>query len=250
MLPLGNPNLAEGFCKYFRIEAAVSPTQRETVFNIRHQVYCEDLGFEPQRPDRREIDEHDANSLHCLLQTADVEPRPVGCTRLVCASTASPDYLLPFERACARTLDRSIIDPARLPRDRIGEVSRLAVVGAFRRRRGEERSVCGLDQDDFGILEQPRFPYVPISLYLGVVALAARNGIDTLFVLTEPRLANHFARLGVNIRQIGEAVTHRGTRIPSMIDVRDVIDNMRLLMKPLWREVASEIDQSYERAER
>lgn len=234
MLLFGNPNLADGFSKYFSIDAAVTAAQRDAVFNIRHQVYCEDLKFEPERPDHKEIDEHDANSLHCLLRTASPTPAPVGCTRLVCAREDASDYLLPFERTCAQTLDRTIIDPARLPRERIGEVSRLAVVAAFRRRRGEARQVFGLDRKDYGAPFQPRFPYVPISLYLGVVALAARNQIDTLFLLTEPRLATHFARLGVDIRQIGQPVMHRGMRIPSMIDVPTLIKGLRPFLHPLW----------------
>lgn len=234
MLLFGSPNLADGFRKYFSIEAAVTPAQRDVVFNIRHQVYCEDLKFEPERADRRETDEHDAHSLHCLLRTAATAPLAVGCTRLVLGRADAPDYLLPFERACAQTLDRSIVDPARLPRDRIGEVSRLAVISAFRRRRGEARQVFGLGSGDYGAPSQPRFPYVPISLYLGVVALAARNQIDTLFLLTEPRLITHFGRLGVNIRQIGQPVMHRGARIPSMIETQEIINNLRPFLRPLW----------------
>ena len=80
---------------------------------------------------------------------------------------------------------------------------------------------------------------------MGAIAIAAHHGIDTLFVLTEPRLANHFARLGVRVTQIGGPVQHRGTRVPSMIDVQEVIRNMRLVMRPLWREVVSEIERSY-----
>lgn len=243
---LGTPNLADGFSKYFRIDAAITTTQREAVFNIRHQVYCEDLKYEPERADHRETDEHDANSLHCLLRTAGPTPEPVGCTRLVYAragaSAGASDYLLPFERTCAQTLDRTIIDPARLPRERIGEVSRLAVVAAYRRRRGEARQVFGLDSKDYGAPFKPRFPYVPISLYLGVVALAVRNQIDTLFLLTEPRLATHFFRLGVDIRQIGQPVMHRGMRIPSMIDVPTLVKDLRPFLLPLWELIYASME--------
>jgi len=76
------------------------------------------------------------------------------------------------------------------------------------------------------------------------VALAERNGIDTLFVLTEPRLATHFARLGVEIRQIGSPVEHRGTRIPSVMDVGSIISDMRMLLKPIWRAVREDIERS------
>lgn len=248
---LDHLNLARGFRRYFRIDAALDEALYDDVYRIRHEVYCEDLGFEPMRPDGRETDAYDAHSIHCLLRTVDAPYQRVGCARLVLTNPDGRTNPLPFERACAEALDRSIIDPASLPRDRIGEVSRLAVRRAYRRRKGEARTTANSIEDgDFGTKAQPRFPYIPVSLYMGAIAIAARQGIDTLFVLTEPRLASHFAKLGVRITRIGGPIEHRGTRIPSMIDVRDVIDNMRLLMRPLWREVVAEIDQSYKSAER
>ncbi|HRP76466.1 MAG TPA: PEP-CTERM/exosortase system-associated acyltransferase [Rhodocyclaceae bacterium] len=235
-------NLGLGFQKYFEILPAIDDATRNQVYRVRHEVYCEDLHFEPERPDRREIDDYDAQSLHCLLRTSTEPYAPVGCVRLVLCDPAVPDEALPFERTCAHTLDRRIIDPALLPRTRIAEVSRLAVRGSYRRRRGEDRQPVSIHEEDFGTKEKPRFPYVPISLYMGAIALAHRNDIDTLFVLTEPRLANHFAKLGVDIRQIGGAVEHRGARIPSMLDVKSVIKNMRFILRPIWRVVAEQID--------
>lgn len=241
-------NLGHGFRKYFQIAPALDDAQRDDVFRIRHEVYCEELGYEPVRPDRRETDEYDHHSLHCVLRTAQAPQRLVGCTRLILTRTDAPDTPLPFERSCAATLDRSIIDPARLPRERIAEVSRLAVRGTYRRRRGEQHTDVTVHDEDFGNGERPRFPYIPIALYLGAVALAARSGIDTLFVLTEPRLATHFARLGVNIRQIGGPIEHRGTRIPSVMDVQEIIHGMRFIMKPIWRVIQEEIEHGFEQS--
>lgn len=239
-------NLGLGFKKYFEILPATDEVSRDQVFGIRHEVYCEDLHFEAVRPDRREIDDYDAHSLHCLLRTASAPHTPVGCVRIVLCDPADPDKKLPFEETCSHALNRSIIDPASLPRERIAEVSRLAVRSSYRRRRGEARTPAPIADEDFGTKDHPRFPYVPISLYMGAIALAHRNNIDTLFVLTEPRLANHFAKLGVDIRQIGEAVEHRGARIPSMLDVKSVIKNMRLILRPIWRVVEKEIDAGLE----
>jgi len=241
-------NLGHGFRKYFEIHPALDDSLRDDVYRIRHEVYCEELAFEPQRPDRRETDDFDANSLHCLMRTTRDPKQLVGCTRLVFAKSDDPDYLLPFERTCARTLDRSIIDPARLPRDRIAEVSRLAVRAAYRRRRGEKAETVPIHDEDFGSVIQPRFPYIPIGLYLGAIALAARSGIETLFVLTEPRLASHFAKLGVDVRQIGGPVEHRGTRIPSVMDVQSIIKSMRFLIKPIWRVIHEEIENGFEQS--
>ena len=238
-------SLGEGFKKYFEISAAFDEGSRNAVFGIRHEVYCEELGFEPVRPDRRETDDYDRHSLHCLMRTASEPQVLVGCNRLVLARPEDPDYPLPFERTCAATLNRSIIDPARQPRGAIAEVSRLAVRAQYRRRKGETKAAVALSDEDFGTQNQPRFPYIPIGLYLAIVAMAKREGIETLFVLTEPRLAEHFSKLGVKITQIGGPVEHRGIRIPSMMDVDGIIKGLRFFVKPIWRVIEAQVDAGY-----
>jgi len=239
-------NLGAGFSKYFQIEAAANESIRDDVFRLRHEVYCEELKFEPERPDRRETDAFDRHSVHCLLRSSREPYSPVGCTRLILADPSSLDDPLPFEAACAQTLNRTIIDPAKLDRHHIAEVSRLAVRSAYRRRRNEKHVAVAINDEDFADSDgQPRFPYIPISLYLGAVALAARNDIETLFVLTEPRLASHFSKLGVHIKQIGGPIEHRGTRVPSMMDVQSIIKGIRFMVKPIWRVVQEQIEMSY-----
>lgn len=242
-------SLGHGFRKYFEVHPAITPALRDEVFRIRHEVYCEELAFEPVRPDRRETDEYDSHSLHCLLRTSHAPNEPVGCTRLVLAKPNDPSYKLPFERTCAATLDRRIIDLEKIERGRIAEVSRLAVRARYRRRSADHGNVdpSPLHKEDFGTVVYPRFPYIPIALYLGAIALASRNGIDTLFVLTEPRLASHFSKLGVKVVQVGGPVEHRGVRIPSMMSVPSIIKGMRFLVKPMWRVIKDEIENGYER---
>lgn len=236
-------NPEHGFRQYFRLLEADTAALQGDVFRVRHEVYCEELGFEPPREDHMERDEYDAHSLHCLLRRITADEEPVGCARLVLTRPGDPDYPLPFERTCATALDRSIIDPARLPREDVAEISRLAVRPAFRRRKGEEKQSVSLQQVDFGSKEQPRFPYIPISLYLGAVALAKRRGINTLFILTEPRLAAHFTQLGVEVKQIGTPVSHRGIRIPSVMHVDEIERNMRRILRPMWKVVNEELER-------
>ncbi|MCB1915431.1 MAG: PEP-CTERM/exosortase system-associated acyltransferase [Rhodocyclaceae bacterium] len=241
-------NLGNGFSRYFRIRLAAEPELRNEVFRIRHDVYCRELGYEAERDDGMETDEYDAHSQHCLLVTASETPAPVGCNRIVLARPTDPDYPLPFERFCEATLDRRIIDPAKLPRSSIAEVSRLAVKSQYRRRRSDERAQVVISDEDYGFRDRPRFPYIPVGLYLGAVCLADRQGIETLFVLTEPRLAAHFGKLGVKIRQIGEPVDHRGLRVPSMMDVQSIIKGMRWLLRPIWETVKAQIEAGHEEA--
>lgn len=238
-------NLGHGFRKYFEILPALDQSLLHAVYRIRHEVYCEELAYEAVRPDRLEQDEYDGHSVHCLLRSCRESRRPVGCVRLIMTRPDDRDAPLPFERTCANALDRMIVDPSRLPRSSIGEVSRLAVRSVYRRRRGDAASPMPLQEEDFGSVTNPRFPYIPIGLYLGAIAMAQIEGVETLFVLTEPRLATHFARLGVDIKHIGTPVQHRGTRVPSMLDVDSVTRNMRFIFRPIWNEIRAEIEAGY-----
>lgn len=228
------------FSQYFEIVPALSDALKDHVYAIRHRVYCEDLAYEPRRPDRRERDEHDAHSLHLLIRSVR-SGEFIGCTRIIRPSAQAPNEPLPFERVCAQALDRSVVDPARLPRDAIAEVSRLAVVADFRRRKGEGRTPLPLSDDGFGTPERPRFPYIPIGLYLATVELARLHGISHLFVLTDERLARHFGRLGVQLLTIGRPVEHRGPRIPSMMDTRAILASLRPILRPVYRAIVSDM---------
>lgn len=238
-------NLGKSYKQYFEIVPAYTDELKDEVYRIRHQVYCEELAFEPQRPDRREHDDYDAQSLHLLIRSLHTQAF-IGCTRLVRTRAEDPALPLPFEKACGATLDRSVVDPAQLPRRAIAEVSRLAVVGEFRHRKGDiKKSVLPLSESDFGTPAQPRFPYIPIGLYMGTIELARLHGIDTLFVLTEQRLASHFRKLGVNIQTIGAPVEHRGQRIPSMLNTGGIVKGMKVLMRPLYRVIAAEVARDF-----
>ncbi|GAB1719725.1 MAG: hypothetical protein NTAFB09_14560 [Nitrosospira sp.] len=240
MLPSDRLDLGNTFKQYFEIVPAFSNTLKDEVYRVRHQVYCEDLKFEPMRLDKRETDEHDTNSLHLLIRSVKTGEF-VGCTRIVRPRLEDPHYELPFEKTCATVLNRSIIDPAEFPRHKIGEVSRLAVIAGYRRRKGEASSAVGISDEDFGTPELPRFPYIPIGLYLGTTELARLKEIDTLFVLTEERLASHFRKLGVNLSIIGDSIEHHGKRVPSMMSVNGIINDIRNIIRPLYRTIAADI---------
>ena len=241
-------NLGNAFKQYFEIVPAFSDALKDEVYRIRHEVYCEDLKFEPTRSNGHETDEHDANSLHLLMRSVKTNEF-VGCTRIVRPLPENPNRPLPFETTCAATLDRSVIDPATLPRNCIAEVSRLAVIARYRRRRGEANSAVGISNEDFGTPKQSRFPFIPIGLYLGTTELARLNGIETVFVLTEERLANHFGKLGFSLQHIGGPIEHHGRRIPSMMSVSGTIDNMRSNLRPLLQTIKADIERGLRKNE-
>ncbi len=234
--------LGKSFKKYFEIVPALSETQRNAAYNIRHQVYCEDLKFEAEKTSKLETDEYDTQALHLLIK--DIRTNKfIGCTRLVFTRPVDPDYPLPFEKLCTSTIDRSILDLKKLPRHIIAEVSRLAVISSYRRRKGEHNITNYFTSEDYGSISKPRFPYVPIGLYIGTIELARLYGINYLFVLTEKRLANHFKKLGADIQIIGDPVDHKGMRVPSMMKIDEIIKNMRFIFRPLYQVIAKDIEK-------
>lgn len=234
-------DLGKTYKQYFKIVPALSDDLKDEVFKIRHQVFCEDLGFEAQRSNQRETDEYDAHSIHVLIRSVRTGTF-IGCTRIIRPRPADLAQPLPFEKICDAVLDRSIVDPAKLRRDAIGEISRLAVVSQFRRRKGEEKMAVPVSDQDSGTEKQPRFSFIPISLYLAAAELARLHRITTCFVLTEVRLADHFRKIGFGPQIIGGAVEHRGTRLPSMIIIPPtIIEHLRVNFRPLYQQIAGEI---------
>jgi len=244
MEPHHTSELADSFSRYFAITPALDTERLQETWRVRHEVYCEDLGWEPQRADGLETDEFDTHSVACLMRSS-VNGSRVGCVRLILCDPQDPDAPLPIETACAATFDRSVFDSASVDRRRIAEVSRLAVVSQYRRRKGESDKPISLELADFGESGQQRFPFIPVGLYLSAFAVAEHLGIDYLLVLTEPRLAKHLGKLGIHIRQIGAGIEHRGLRVPSVIDTKSTIANLHHLLAHLWPKIRNAVAAEY-----
>lgn len=238
---LESSNISESFKSYFEIVPALSEALKNEAYLLRHQVYCEELKYESIRSNKLEIDKYDSHALHLLIRNIQTNEF-IGCTRIIRPRLETPNCLLPFEELCAAVLDRSVIDPLQLPRQSIGEVSRLSVISRYRRRKGESNRTINISEEDYGNLTQPRFPYIPIALYFSTVELARINGIDHLFCLTESRLASHFRKLvGENIQVIGNSINHHGERVPSVLYVNQILNNMRSFIRPLYRVISADI---------
>ena len=239
-------NLGSKFSELFELVPALDDATRDAVYRVRHEVYCRDLGWEPVREDGMETDICDRHSIHLLLRRRDTG-EPVGCTRLILTRPEDPAHPLPFEESCRDELDRSLVDPSRLPRNQIGEVSRLAVMSSFRQRKGEASRAVSVGDDDFEARSgQPRFPFIPVSLYLGVAAIARRLDIEYVFVLTEPRLASHFGRIGFDIRTVGAEIEHRGIRAPSMMTASQVLVGLRPMVRPLYDVIDRAVNAAFD----
>jgi len=237
-------DLAAAFQRRFRVVHADSVELLDACYRLRHAVYCEEFGFEPLRKDGRETDEWDAQSVHCLVQSVSTGEY-VGCARLVTPPCRRPRTPLPFERVCDGAIDRTIVDPHHLPRASMAEVSRLAVMPEFRRF-GRKNAVQVVPQT---AQERTTVPCVMAGLYVGLLALARAQGIETAFMLLEQRLARYLGTItGVRPQIIGQPVEHRGLRVPAMLRVSSVFDNLNSFFQPLFAAISSDIRVAVPRA--
>jgi len=216
--------MAQAFRDYFHIIPAVTDELRDIVYRIRYTVYCEELGWEDKNafPDGRERDAYDAHSLHCLLRHRPSD-RFAGCVRLVLADPEDPYKPLPFELASGEVLDDDTLDLRTRKRDTFGEISRLAVLSAFRRRKGEEGQPEDMVLDGSEAKDERReFPHVALGLYLAAASAGLATGLNAVFAMMEPRLAERIGRYGIRFQQVGRPVDYHGLRAPYYI-TRDAL---------------------------
>ena len=232
---MSDTSLAHLFETHFEVVPADQSHLLEKVFRIRHQVYCEELGFEPNRDNQLEQDEFDKNSVHCLLLHK-ASQTYVGCVRLVLADSQAPELGFPFEQVCGSS-PRWAVDQA--GRKRYGEISRLAITANFRRPRNFVAPLNGMHPKLDARDEEARrlFPSIAVGLYLAVAAMGLSKGLDGVFAMMEPRLARQLSHFGIHCEQAGNAVEHRGTRVPYFISGNALLDNLKLECRTLLSKI-------------
>lgn len=212
------PRLADSFHEYFDVVLADTPGLRARAYRIRYRVYCEELLYEPAEnfPDGFERDVFDDRSRHCLLRHRRSE-HYAGCVRLVMADPKNPAAPFPFENFCRSSLYGWVTETMLPRRGTFGEISRLAVPAAFRRRKGDGIMPGSEDPGGGAALpyvagDQRHFPYIAVGLYLAAAAMVAEEGLEGVFAMMEPRLARHLRRFGFEFRQAGDVVDYHGGR--------------------------------------
>lgn len=191
-------SIVKGFKEYFDVKVASTQALKNEVFGIRHQVYCEELKWEPERDNKMEDDKYDGHSVHLLLHHT-TSKRFAGTARLVIPGNKQ-DCTMPFESYCKDKIDPALIDFSAISRLGVSEISRLAVPKDFRRRKGEENVPFYIDpksKPHFYTEEDRRlFPNITIGLYLGIIAVAKYYQHSHMFIVVETRLQKRLGRLG------------------------------------------------------
>jgi len=231
--------LINDFERYFTMHYAQTQKQREEIFGIRYRVYCEEFGYEAstQFANQMEIDEYDDYSFHCFI-THNGSGKAAGCVRLVPAVTNSIDKALPLEKYCAESLDNEAINSYHLDRNKVCEISRLAIDGSFRRRPGEAATRFG----DIHFLEcskeeQRTFSLIAVSVFLSSLAVGELTGQTQGFAMMEPFLPRMLKRSGIVCQQIGKEIDYHGIRAPYFITAKTTLEGMRPEYQELYKRI-------------
>lgn len=231
------------FSQFFIPRFANTLAYREEAYRVRHKVYCEELGFEEIRENGLETDEFDANSLHLLIQNIATKDY-AGTVRLVCSSNSSE--LLPIEKFCEHSLHPDSTHPGQFPREKICEISRLAVSADFRKRASDKFAGAaegGINTSTYSEKEIRCFPFIAVGLYLGVAALSKQKGIEHFFVMMEPKLARSMAFIGIKFEKIGDTIEYHGKRAPYYINHKILTDSMSPSLGIMLQNLSKELSQ-------
>lgn len=214
--------IANHFAQYLQPSIATNYHLKREVYALRHQVYCEELHFEEEKPDQIETDEFDERAIHCCIRHLSSQ-NLAGTLRLITSNSLTEQ--LPIQQFCGQALTNSDLHPDRfLPRE-ICEISRLAVPASFRKRQVDQfegGATGAINEASFSAQELRFFPYIAISLYMSAIAMTYRTRRFHVFVMMEPRLARSLSFVGIYFQPIGPVIEYHGKRAPYYIDSRQI----------------------------
>jgi N-acyl amino acid synthase of PEP-CTERM/exosortase system len=221
----------------FLPEYAKSKQSRLAALRIRHEVFCEELGWERVNANQLESDEYDFYAHHLITRDS-VSNAVVGSVRLVPAILGGDPSVLPIERAYGKPLAQ-FAGMAQKNRNSVVEISRLVTSVACRRARHGNVTA--------GVAAAPQIADEPspkqkqlgasLSLYLAAISLGRRALYDSAVMLIEPKLSRQLNWMGFVNRPIGEAIEHRGLRVPCEFDLTQTLVNFSPAMQLLHAQI-------------
>jgi N-acyl-L-homoserine lactone synthetase len=241
----------------FTIEKVTDETQMRRVYRLRYKVYCEEWGFEKKEnhPDGLEMDIYDRNSIHFLVK--DAEDKDIGTIRLILNSNDG----FPVERYCGVDINGTGIR-----RERIAEISRLAISKSYRRR-AEDRYIYGPDEErrtiggfEFNgpiykrrftdrysnrglnkINDRRRRHEVLMSLCKAVYIESKDRGLAYWYAIMTKGLHSLLGRYGFLFEPAGEPVDYHGIRTPYIAEIAKVEESVLKSNPEVYEEFTKEL---------
>lgn len=198
----------------------------EAIYRLRYQVYVNEWGFENPKdhPEGLEKDAYDQHSLHFYAYT-DTLDNIIGTARLILDS----DSTLPIEQH----FDIHEL-PEGVPRNKIAEISRLAISKDFRRR-AIDRVIFSRGDSTVDELEQHQAAMKQVErerrkcehelirgIYLLIYRESLKRGLTHWYAVMARGLHVILGRWGIQFKQVGPAREYHGLRAPYLLCIRDL----------------------------
>lgn len=196
------------------ITIARSDKEFDAVFGIRHKIYCEDLGYEPTRADKRECDQDDMRAIHLLA--TDEDKAPIGTVRIILPNSLDKH---PFKKAYAaeqvripynyistndnRPPESMVLYPAEhhFHTQRSSEISRLSVL----KKPPQSRIRSGLNPSLLLLMAA--------TVVNANVRLDGGSSLTGAYFLTTQSIISMATKCGVKgFQQIAPEINHHGKR--------------------------------------
>lgn len=219
--------LTSRFSRRFDIFLADTDSLRQRVYQVRHRVFCQELGFAMQSDGEFETNEYDDHSLQLLMRDRFTNT-DIACVRVV--EPLKRGGGLPFEAFGLRYIDRKLLDWKKLDPMRCCELSRLAILESVRRPSspGADAPECG----DIAIAKDLR-ALIPVALSYAGLSLSLARDYEWIFMGGELRLQRFITRYGLNSRQISPLFDYYGQRAIFVLSRNQLLADMRK-WKPEW----------------
>ncbi len=229
-------DLTEHYLKYFYFIKADTSELLEQAFRLRYEVYFKGCGYKfhnPYAKDRIEKDVYDKHARHCLVFHKHTN-KPIAYVRVIPYNEKS-GMLLPIE-SFGIDFNRQTLKQIR--NAAVGEVSRLSIIPAFRRRNSDQSYQFKIPQNP----SDNRFSinYLPICLVLATMIIMRDNDLLYSVALMEKRLVVLLKKYGVVYEQIGHSVNLNGIRTPYLF-CQETYNNLSPEFKQLYKLIENEL---------
>jgi N-acyl-L-homoserine lactone synthetase len=189
--------------KFFNNQTNENPHIAKHSYELRHKVYCSELGFEPLSHDMIENDEFDKYSVGCVIFSKKTK-QPIASMRLISLIGVDAHLKLPFTETISNIHEVEQIKN-NLNNLKHGEISRLLILNDYRH---DRKSKFQLN-------------YLLLILYASVIILS--KNLDCVVFVCEKKMISLFKKIGVPFSQLStNGIEHHGTRYPIKIDITEV----------------------------
>ncbi|MBI5097719.1 MAG: GNAT family N-acetyltransferase [Nitrospirae bacterium] len=242
----------------FTVNRVSGEKELTEIYRLRYKIYCLEWGFEKPENHSNGIltDIYDNYSQHFAAR--DYSGKIVGAIRLILHSEQG----FPIEKYCHLDISKDEI-----PRDRIAEISRLAIHRDFRRR-AEDKYIYGPDEERRSIgnfnfshnysynrrsedkyrfkhntprsgtsqIERRKKHEILISLYKAIYQESKRRQLSSWYAVMTQGIVALLDKFGLKFDAIGDPVDYHGIRTPYFGEISKIEQEMSNRDPELYEE--------------